>query len=446
MGRHDDHTAQRFHKPEGGYRVIPARHIYTVWSAYRTRMISLLGLRVYLALHEVAERRHADGFRGHKRPSPASPSDWLTDPVPELYQLVGCARPSQVRAALRQLVSVGLVGLDGSRCGLVRSPANASPVLQQAARSMERRLGRRGRVPFPRRTLRQIARECSAAEAAVMLGTAMRCLYRHDEGQCSTAGSCSARLLANAFGLHVRTVKAARMQLRQACWLVAIPADPWHVQRFGGRFQVNMAWSPSNTKSSPRFMPNHTEPPPPIIKQELHSEIETRKPDVVAKKHSSAEVPVPPTLARIVMADLRDSGRLTSLFQQAVARGHVRACEADRLRFFAAAEHALRVGHANPCGLFAQTVRQGLWRFSAERDEERARRRLRGLTSGMLAPDVAPPHDPEVWRLVRRVAHERSWPRDGVRVAGVRPAAHRLRAPQNQQPTIARPSKSCNTG
>jgi len=54
MGRHDEHTAQRFHKPEGGYRVIPARHIYTVWSAYRTRMISLLGLRVYLALHEVA--------------------------------------------------------------------------------------------------------------------------------------------------------------------------------------------------------------------------------------------------------------------------------------------------------------------------------------------------------------------------------------------------------
>ncbi len=446
MGGHNDHTGQRFHKPAGGYRVIPASHIYTAWSAYRARMTSLLGLRVYLALHEVAERRHAGRMQSNKRLSARSLAGWLTDPVSELHELVACARPAQVRTALRQLTSAGLVKMDGPRCCLSSVPAEAPPELRKAAQAMQRCLGRRGRVPFPRRALRRIARECSAAQAAVMLGTTMRCLYRHDGGQCSTAGSCSARLLADAFGLHLRTVKAARRRLQQTRWLTAVPADRWHVQRFGGRFQVNMAWSAPDTRSSPRLTPVGTGSPPPIVKQELHSEIKTREPGVVAQEPSVTKELPPPTLTRIVTADLRDSSRLLSLFEQAAKRGHLRRCEADRLRFFAAAEHALRVGNRNPCGLFAQTVRQGLWRFSTESDEERARRRLRAWMDPVAPPDGAPPNDPGLWQLVRRVASERCWPRDGVRVAGIRLAGYGRRGSRSPGRGLARTLKSCDTG
>ena len=70
--------------------------------------------------------------------------------------------------------------------------------------------------------------------------------------------------------------------------------------------------------------------------------------------------------------DLRDTGRLLDLYDQAVARGWVTASERDRLRFVAAAEHARVIGTRNPCGLFVRLVRGGLWHFVTQDDEEAA--------------------------------------------------------------------------
>ena len=71
-----------------------------------------------------------------------------------------------------------------------------------------------------------------------------------------------------------------------------------------------------------------------------------------------------PDLRDVVPEDLRDTGRLLDLYEQAVGLGLAAASECGRLRFVAAAEHARVIGTKNPCGLFVRLVRGGLWHFA----------------------------------------------------------------------------------
>jgi hypothetical protein len=88
--------------------------------------------------------------------------------------------------------------------------------------------------------------------------------------------------------------------------------------------------------------------------------------------------PLPaPTLNDVRVEDLKDTGRLLALLDQAIARDLVGSSEADRLRFVAVAEHARAVGTLNPCGLFARLVRRGWWHFATQDDEDAASRRLK---------------------------------------------------------------------
>jgi hypothetical protein len=90
-----------------------------------------------------------------------------------------------------------------------------------------------------------------------------------------------------------------------------------------------------------------------------------------------------------VPEDLKDTGRLLELYEQAVEQGLVTASEHDRLRFVAAAEHARGIGTRNPCGLLARLVRGGLLHFVTYDDEVAASARLRRhLHRGI--PEVGP--------------------------------------------------------
>ena len=86
--------------------------------------------------------------------------------------------------------------------------------------------------------------------------------------------------------------------------------------------------------------------------------------------------PLPaPTLDDVRVEDLKDTGRLLGLLDQAVARGLSSPSEADRLRFVAAAEHAPAVGSGNP----ARAVRPagpaaGSGRYLTQDDEDAASR------------------------------------------------------------------------
>ena len=97
----------------------------------------------------------------------------------------------------------------------------------------------------------------------------------------------------------------------------------------------------------------------------------------------------PPRLDDVRMEDLKDTGRLLALLDQAVARDLVGPSEADRLRFVAAAEHALAVGQGNPPGLFVYLVRGRLWRYLTGADEDRANARIKAFLRGQSLSPVA---------------------------------------------------------
>ena len=133
-----------------------------------------------------------------------------------------------------------------------------------------------------------------------------------------------------------------------------------HAQRFPSRVAVPPARSAAS------------ETPPPL-----------GRPGVATVPGSPARLarsPGKPDLRNVVPEDLKDTGRLLELYDQAVELGLVTASEWDRLRFVAAAEHARIIGTQNPCGLFVRLVRGGLLAF---RD---ARRRDGGERADKAAP------------------------------------------------------------
>jgi hypothetical protein len=112
-----------------------------------------------------------------------------------------------------------------------------------------------------------------------------------------------------------------------------------------------------------------------------------------------------------------DLGRLEALRQQAIARGWLRRCEADRLNVVAAAVHARRRGD-DPCALFVALVRDQRWAVITQ-EEDRARALLRTHATGpqrqaraTAAPERALADDARFVRLAQQVLHQAGWPGD----------------------------------
>jgi uncharacterized metal-binding protein len=84
-----------------------------------------------------------------------------------------------------------------------------------------------------------------------------------------------------------------------------------------------------------------------------------------------------PIWTDIQLHDLRQDSRSEALWQQAIQRGHLKQTQADRINFFAAIAHALRVAKHNACGLLRTVVEQGHWHFLSQADEYNATQRLR---------------------------------------------------------------------
>ncbi len=128
----------------------------------------------------------------------------------------------------------------------------------------------------------------------------------------------------------------------------------------------------------------------PVLLAEVYAEL--APPPVTAPREERREAPaaappraetaaapsaaLPPDLRNVVPADLRDVGRLDVLRQQAIRRGWITGCVADRLNFLAAAVHARRIGSA-PGALFVAIVRDKRWERITDGDEDEARALLR---------------------------------------------------------------------
>ncbi|MBU0508010.1 MAG: hypothetical protein ABII12_03535 [Planctomycetota bacterium] len=414
------------------------------WHAYKSGLLrTYRDFRVYFALHEIDERRQAENRKRRCRKQVQREFVFdrkkLTD---EVHSLVGGAGGRHIRSSLRRLERAGLIQMTESTIDFdetpERMPAEAiAGVIEMFNRIDSRKRVRTRSLPLPRRMIRHIAGDCPAARAATVLGYAMRCLFPARKG-ISAEGSCSVSFVSELFGVHPRTVKRSRAELVVTNWLIPGPADRWHVQRFGGRATVNLAWenrsgnggnvagAACSTALSPRPPRIDTKMPPPVSNRNLPS---GRNHKPASGRPDGAWQRFPPGLDRwlghVALEDLRDDGRLAALFERACMARLLKDCENDRLRFFAAAEHALSVGTTNAPGLFATIVRRGLWHVITLSDEERTVSRMKRMRdgSGVVSENVTPNHAGRVpttfppssrrlsvpiESLVRRVANQRS--------------------------------------
>jgi len=377
--------------PAGGFRMITNLQVCMAWHAYKSGLLrTYRDFRVYFALHEIDERRQAENRKRRCRKLPQREFVFdrkrLTD---EVHSLVGGAGGRHIRSSLQRLEQGGLIQVAEGSLTFDETPARMSAEASAGTLEMFNRIDSRKRVrarslPLPRRMVRHIAGKCPAARAATALGYAMRCLFSVRDG-ISTEGSCSVSFVADLFDVHPRTVKRSRAELVAMNWLIPRSADRWHVQRFGGRTTINLAWENGSgnagnmagaaccTGLSPRPPRIDTKTPPPVTNRNLPS---GRNQKPTERRPDGAWQRFPPGpdrwLGHVALEDLRDDDRLAALFKRACMAGLLKNCENDRLRFFAAAEHALSVGTTNTPGLFVTIVRRDLWRFITQSDEERA--------------------------------------------------------------------------
>jgi hypothetical protein len=243
----------------------------------------------------------------------------------------------------------------------------------------------RRKVPVPRRVIRFLAGCGRKVMIATVLGHLLRCVYWRD-GRCISGGRCKSSWIADVFGVDGRNVKAARKELVDLGWLTPLGAAQTALNRWGLPVLVDLdhdfVAGRVYAKSPPPSELSTTKSPPPYKNRELSMRVENQKPGSGRGAGVSMRQAGEPDLRNVTVVDLREPRRLDGLFRQGIAAGAVADTPADRLRWFAAAERALTLGTRNPCGLFVRLIRQSLWHYITNGQEDVARMKLKMLDQG----------------------------------------------------------------
>ena len=75
-----------------------------------------------------------------------------------------------------------------------------------------------------------------------MLGHLLRCLY-YREQRCHSGGWCKASWIAEVFGIHLRSVKAARKHLVEIGWLRTFHTPQRVGNRWGTYTLISLSWT-----------------------------------------------------------------------------------------------------------------------------------------------------------------------------------------------------------
>ena len=406
-------------KPDGGFVFIAAVPLLAAWWCYREGHISLRGLRVWLALHEMKARRcELDSDR--------KPAFGL----PELERLVGGVGGEHLRRELRSLERLGLARARAGCITLLESVENLKvDDLSGVFTLLEKVENRRRRIPVPRRALRWMAAAASRVLLATVIGHALRLLYFR-KGLVEPRGRCKASWVADVFDVDERGVRRARRKLLELGVLERAEADSprEHVceNRWGRAFVWNLEWSRSVEETEASDVPAHrhadvaaetdTGLPPlsdlsttclpgpesdrePSLREDSKNQKPRRGPAGASSKKDGGDAP---TLRDVQLKDLRSTARLLALFGEAVQRGLVTNTDGGQLNFVSAAEHALAYGERPPA-LFSHIVWRGLWKFITQDDEDAASKRLKQELFGHGLPERDPPkYDPVSGEVVSR--------------------------------------------
>lgn len=211
----------------GGYRRIPTVNLCWIWSLHIRGELSRIDIRVWFALHEMAERRCMldQGRRPRFR-------------LGELVELLGDASEASVRAAVRRLRAAGVCVVSASRIGF---PKHTKEQRESVAPMLRRMPRRKAWLHVPRRVVRRLAAGLSRAESAVLLGAVIRCVFFHrPQNQHRIDGRLPARWTAETFQVSERAVIGARKRLVAARWLQELPSPGWSVARFGKRLMLRI--------------------------------------------------------------------------------------------------------------------------------------------------------------------------------------------------------------
>jgi len=393
---------------EGGFVLVPVPQLLFAWRACRRGSLGIGAFRAWLACFEMVARRCTVG---EGRASAYG--------LAELARLLGVSE-KRARTSINRLVGAGLLGWSGEVIGFPE-PGESDDALDDTIG------GGKGAVVVPRRILRLLAGGSKPALIATALAVLLRCLSR-GRGGCKARGRLKASFVARAFGVDLRRVKQARQDLVGLGWIAAEPTDQWAENKWGRAYRIDLGWDRATPGDGPRLPPPPAEtgrrsPPPdlhdpePFQENEKDQELASGQPAGVeilgggkdpipepARSAPRARVdpdrrptrPKPmtiddgagggsaprPDLRDIRAEDLKDTGRLLALHEQAVSRGLIGPSEADRLRFVAAAEHARAIGSVNPPGLFALLVRGRHWDYLTQDDEDVAGVRLKRYLFG----------------------------------------------------------------
>lgn len=337
-------------KPDGCYAIIHENSLFAVWRCFQAGDIELRDVRVWLACHELDNRRCQLGDGRYAKYT-----------IREVHGLVGGAGGRHIRSSLSRLEA----------CDLLRFRERSLDLVPACIACDKGRL-----IPVPRRLLCHLARARGRAYLATALGHLVRCLYLYGD-TCRSGGWCKASWVARVFGVAVRAVKEARRRLATLGILRVFRADQKRLNRFGCPVVVGMDWG---IESAPPRTESDTESAPPYRHKDLSSRrVDHQNPDQASDSAGAWSRASGPDLRRVEPNDLTEPLRLANLFKQARRRGWVRKVRSDILNVFAAAVHARRVGIRNPAGLFVAMVRDGDWEYLSNEDDIHGREMLKRL-------------------------------------------------------------------
>lgn len=374
----------------GGFRKITTHQLALAWWLYDSKHLSKRALRVWFALHEIAERREC-----HARSAGEAPRKRPQFDVGEVSQLVGGAGTKKALKALtsdlRRLSRLGLVSVSSSQIVFAQSVDQVNVADLSGFWAMLAQIQNKGRaVPVPRRMLRALAGGYGRAVTAVIIATLIRSLFWHKEtGQFRIDGRTKGSWIAQAFNVSRRAVTDAYAHLIEIGWLEELHAPAWMLNRFGAHHAIDVAWASGAgaakdtgiASPSPKNAPQSASP---LLDRSLPPSEESKKTSIPARRPATPagvrnyanSGGAGPSLRDVTAKNLDSTDDLLALYEQAVVKGLISRSDASLLDFMAYAERA-RARGGRPGALFTWLVTKAKREFISAVDDERAAERLR---------------------------------------------------------------------
>jgi hypothetical protein len=367
--------------------------ICLLWAARQEKIISPLAFNVYVAAHEVkywrSKTEPGETYRYTPYGFQRADVNRLLPDVPE----------AKIAKAFDELDAIHLLTIPESGIWFAETlnEVTVHERVKQRALTMFNQLHPDTRdkiIKIPRRLLKLII-QCgrrivrTATLFGLLLTTMLTKRTTRYEGY---KGCCKAEWIGKLFGVNAKRVNLERTRLIDEGWFTREPTTPRVRKKFGQWVRLTL------TPAEPTLEPVENPTPDPPTVQPQNPESDTKVQPLLNPSLASEEAilnnqtlpPGPPETGvdqpknldepiwtDIQPDDLRQDDRSEALRQEAIQQGHLKNTQPDRINFFAAIAHALRVAKHNACGLLRTVVEQGLWHFLSQADEYNAIQRLR---------------------------------------------------------------------